>query len=432
MGREQADQRALSLGMTKGLRNVAKLLTGSVASQVIGLAAASILSRLFTPDDFGVVGVFLSVSAVVGVIAALRLELAVVIPESDEEAQEVMGAAVIIITAMVILTLIAVLVGGGPLAQALGEPAVAPLFALLPFYIGSLGVFQVFNYWTTRVGKFGRLATAQMARGFLGAGAQIGLGMARTGAFGLLGGQVLGQFGATLTLFGRSALAGRLNLRRPVSIIETVRVLSRYYDFVVYGAPQALLNAFGQGLPAIILTAAFGAGAAGQYLLARRIVTAPANLIGQSIRQVLYPYLSKRLEDPSIYRVVVRATLGLLLLAAVPVGILVVYGPPLFAWGLGADWRTAGAFSQFLSLNLLVSIVNIPAVSLVPLLRVQRWHAVYESIYLVGRLAALVGGGLFAGPVGAVASMAIVGFMFNVVLITTVLYRLRAHLAECE
>lgn len=432
MNPDEVDKRTLSEAMTKGLRNVAKLLTGSVVSQIIGLAATSILSRLFTPDEFGIVGVFLSVSAVIGVVAALRLELAVVVPESDEEAQEVIGAASVVIAAMVVLTLVGVLLGGRPLAHLLGEPAVAPLFGLLPFYVGSLGAFQVFNYWSTRVGEFGRLATAQMVRGIVGAAGQVGLGVVETGAFGLLGGQVLGQFAATLTLLGRSARGGRLALRRRVSVREAVGVLRRYDDFVIYGAPQALLSAVGQGLPAIILTGAFGAGAAGQYLLASRIVTAPSNLLGQSIRQVLYPYLSERLHDPLVYRFAVRITLGLLLLAAVPMGALVLFGPRLFAWGLGTEWRTAGVFSQFLSVSLLASIANIPAVSLVPLLRIQKWHAVYESLYLVSRVAALVFGGLFVGPVGAVAGMAMVGFAFNLFLVSTVLHRLRARFTGAE
>lgn len=414
--------------MRRGFGNVVKLMTATAVGQAIGFVAAPILSRLYTPDDFGVVGVFMSVASVLGVVAALRLELAVVLPESDEDAQQVMAAALLVTAGVVAVTSVAVLVGSYPLARALRTPQLAPLLGILPFYVGSLGAFQVFNYWSTRVGRFGRLAAAQVARGVGGATGQIGLGVAHLGATGLLAGQVLGQLIATLTLLSRVAFAGRLDLRARVSVRNAARVLKEYGDFIVYGAPQGLLNAVGQGLPAVVLTAAFGAGAAGQYLLAGRIVTAPTNLLGQSLRQVLYPHLSRRLDEADVLRFALRTTAALAALAAVPAALLALFGPPVFAWGLGAEWRVGGEFARYMGLNLLSGLMNIPAVSLVPLLRIQRWHAIYEAVYTVARVGALVGGGALAGPVGAVAGMAFTGFVFNLVLIATVFARLRTHL----
>lgn len=410
------------------MRDVAKLMTGTAVGQAIGFLAAPLLSRLYTPDDFGVVGVFLSVATVIGVVAALRLELAVVVPKADEDAQRVMVAALLVIAGVVSATALAVLVAGEAAARALGAPALAPLLGILPFYVGSLGTFQVFNYWSTRVGKFGRLASAQVARGTVGAAGQVGLGVAHLGAAGMLAGQVAGQAVGTLTLLGRSARAGRLDLRAPVSFAGVGKVLKEYADFIVYGAPQSLLNAIGQGLPAVVLTAAFGAGAAGQYLLARRVVTVPSNLLGQSLRQVLYPHLSRKLDQPEVLPFVIKATLGLAAIAAVPAALLAAFGPQVFAWGLGEQWRVGGEFARYLGLNLVGGLMNIPAVSLVPLLRIQRWHAIYEAVYTLARVGALVVGGMVAGPVGAVAGMAFTGMAFNVVLIVTVIGRLRRRL----
>ncbi len=403
-------------------------MTGTAVGQAIGFVAAPLLSRLYTPDDFGVVGVFLSVATVIGVVAALRLELAVVVPKTDEDAQQVMVAALLVIAGVVSGTALAVLIAGEAAARALGAPALAPLLGILPFYVGSLGTFQVFNYWSTRVGKFGHLASAQVVRGAIGAAGQIGLGAARLGATGMLAGQVAGQVVGTLALLGRSARAGRLDLRSPVSFARAGKVLREYADFIVYGAPQSLLNAIGQGLPAVVLTAAFGAGAAGQYLLARRVVTAPSNLLGQSLRQVLYPHLSRRIDRPEVLAFAVRTTLALAALAAVPAALLAVFGPQAFAWALGEQWRVGGEFARYLGLNLMAGLMNIPAVSLVPLLRIQRWHAVYETVYTAARVGALVGGGMLAGPVGAVAGMAFTGMAFNVMLIVMVIGRLKRRL----
>ena len=414
--------------MKQGLRDVAKLMTATAVGQGVGLLAAPVLSRVYSPEVFGVVGVFLSIASTLGVVAALRLELAVVVPRSDEEAKDVMGSAVLVIGVVTLLTAVAAFLFASPVAGLLGVPDVAPLLGWLPLYVSSLGTFQVFNYWSTRIGRFGRLASAQLTRAFATAGTQIGLGFIGLGAPGMLGGQVGGQVLANLTLLGRSAMGDTSVLRTTVSFAKTRTVLKSYFEFAVYGAPQALVNALSQGIPALVIAAAFGAGTAGQYLLAGRVIAAPGNLIGQSLRQVLYPQLSRRIDDPGVLRFSVRATVLLGLLAAVPVAFLAAFGPGVFVWLFGESWLLGGVFARYLGLLLAVGMMNIPAVSLVPLLRMQRWHAVYEVVYLAFRVAALLLGGYLGGATGAVVGIVAVGIGFNTLLILAVFKRLRDHL----
>ncbi len=414
----------------RSARNVGKLMTGTAIGQAASFAIVPVLSRLYSPDDFGVVGVFLSLASVLGVVAALRLELAVVVPREDDEARSIMGIALLAVAGVMLATLVAVILGGSALSVFLGVPALAPLLGVLPLYVASLGTFQVFSYWSTRTEAFGRLAAAQVSRAVSTGLGQAGLGVAGLGASGMLAGQVVGQVLATLTLLTRSARAGGGELNTRVNLSSAKVLLRRYNDFVVYGAPQALLNAAGQGLPAILLTSVFGASAAGQYLLAQRIVTAPGNLLGQSLRQVLYPYLSKRLDDQRVMRMAVTTTLWLAVVGGLPAAILGVYGPDIFSWAFGTHWHLAGQYARYTGLLLAAGFFNIPAVSLIPLLRVQRWHAGYEAVYMTFRIAALVVGGSVAGAVGAIAGMALTGFAFNLVLTVTVLARLKRYIAD--
>lgn len=405
-------------------------MTATAVGQLVGFAVAPFLSRLYSPAEFGVMGVFLSISAALGVVAALRLELAVVVPASDEDAKDVMAAATLVVGTVAVLTTVVVALAALPISRLLGVPELAPLLGWLPLYVSSLGVFQVFNYWSTRVGMFGRLASAQVTRAVGAAVGQLGLGVMGAGVTGLLAGHVGGQVMGNLTLLGRSALGGGRVLRTPVSVSGARRVLKEYFEFAAYGAPQALVNSLSQGLPAIVLTAAFGAAPAGQFLLATRVMAVPSNLLGQSFRQVLYPHLSRRMNDPGVLRFSLRVTGLLGLLALVPVVLLAAYGPALFTWVFGEEWRVGGVFARYLGVVIATSLMNIPAVSLVPLLRMQRWHAGYELFYLAGRVGALVVGGQAGGAVGAVIGIVIAGVVFNATLIVVVLSRLRRHLAD--
>lgn len=407
-------------------------MTGTALGQVAAFVAAPILSRLYSPDDFGVVGVFLSIATVLGVIAALRLELAIVVPKLDKDAESIVVAALVVVSITVLLTAILVAVAARPISYVLGVPDLAPLLGVLPLYVGSLGVFQVFNYWATRIGSFGRLASAHITRGTATAAGQVGLGAVRLGAPGMLAGQVFGQFMSTLILLGRSTTDGRLRFRTPVILSNCTKLLRQYSDFTIFGSSQALLYAIGQSIPAILLTSSFGAATAGQYLLAHRVITAPSTLIGQSLRQVLYPQLSRQLHEPTVLGLTLKITLVLGVLASIPLALLAFFGPIAFTWAFGPNWLMAGQFARFLGIVLASNLANIPAVSLVPLLRIQRWHAGYEATYMIARSAALVLGGVMWGPVGAVAGLALTGLLFNFLLILNVLVRLRTHVRALD
>lgn len=67
-------------------RNVLKLAGGTAGSQVIAMAAAVILTRLYGPESFGVLATFVSILALLNVVSSLRYELAIAVPEDDDEA----------------------------------------------------------------------------------------------------------------------------------------------------------------------------------------------------------------------------------------------------------------------------------------------------------------------------------------------------------
>ena len=409
--------------MSGMIRSIATLAAGGGIAQAVSFLAAPVLSRVFDPAAFGVFGLFLSAAAVVGVVACWRLELAVVIPEEDAKAEEVLVASVFatLVTAGAIALLVAF--AATPIAAALGESGLATLLALLPAYAGALGVFQALNYYFTRSGMFSSLAWAQVSRSSTAAGAQTGLGLAGTQASGLVLGHVAGQVVSMLVLTVRLFFQRSHVFQRAISFRRLRELISEYREFVAYGTPQALLNALNHFVPVVALAAFFGPDVAGIYLMTTRIMTAPVNLVGQAVRQVLYPELSRAFEKGDADRIGRKMTWRLAALAVLPVVLVFAFGPELFAWLLGEEWRASGAFARYLGFWLAVAFANIPAVSLIPILRMQRWHAAYEVVYLLARLVALYVGSRTGQPIVAVAAFAAVGVVFNLVVIVVPLLR---------
>ena len=77
-------------------KNIVTLLTGTTAAQIIPFALSPILTRLYSPDDFGVLALFFSICSILSVVAAGRYELSIVIPEKDEEAANIVALSIFV------------------------------------------------------------------------------------------------------------------------------------------------------------------------------------------------------------------------------------------------------------------------------------------------------------------------------------------------
>ena len=72
----------LSSGLPRG---AATLMTGTALAHGIKIAATPVLTRLYGPAEFGVFAVFLAMLNLTSVAACLRFEMAISLPEEDQE-----------------------------------------------------------------------------------------------------------------------------------------------------------------------------------------------------------------------------------------------------------------------------------------------------------------------------------------------------------
>lgn len=407
------------------LRSVGLLAAGTATAQVVSLAVAPLLTRLYTPADFGLLAVFTSVVGVASVVVALRLELAVPVPPEEDAAAHVVFAGVLVVA--VSSALAAVLVGlfGGALSGVLGEPDLEPLLRFAPLCLAAFGAYNMLNFWFARRERFPAIAAVNAVRAVVVAAAQSLSVASRAGALGLVAGFTLGPIVQVLGLIAAMSRDSPLRSTR-ITWAGLADVVRRFRSFVVFGTPQALVNALNQSLPALVMTLEFSASVAGFYLMAHRLVSAPVGLLGRSVRQVIYPQLARAYQEGAALPLAVRTTVQMAALALPAAAFLFVVGPGLFAWLLGPEWRVSGEYARYVALWLAVGFVNIPSVSLVPLLEMQRWHAGFEVVYLVARLGALLYGASVGDPEVGIAAFALVGVAFNAVLVFAPLMRLRS------
>ena len=85
--------KAIAIVVPRGrfAKGVAVLAGGAALGQAITVLVSPILTRLYSPEDFGVFGVYASILGIVTVIASLRYEYALPFPEDGETAANILA-----------------------------------------------------------------------------------------------------------------------------------------------------------------------------------------------------------------------------------------------------------------------------------------------------------------------------------------------------
>lgn len=325
-------------------RGVSVLVGGTASAQLLLVLAAPLLTRLYTPEDFGLLAVYAGLLALIGVVSSLRYELAIPLSEDDQEAAKVAVLSLLLVVFSMLLTAILVLFFGASIAVALSVPQLADFLWLLPVGVLLGGAYTVFHYWAIRNKRFSTIAGTKLRQAL--ATIAIQLVAFKVGGLALLFGQVAGQSVGTARL-GRPALA--MPAFKQVTWSGIVRTARRYRQFPMFTTWAGLLNTGGTQLPPLMFAALFGAGAVGFYALAHRVLTLPMSLVGEAVRNVFFSGAGAAHRNHLLGLQVGSLLENLMQVAIPPILILAIAGPELFSYVFGEQWRVAGEFAQWMT-----------------------------------------------------------------------------------
>jgi O-antigen/teichoic acid export membrane protein len=381
--------RSLRARLPKGRlrRAVTVSVTGAALGQLIVLAASPLVTRLYTPEDFGVLGVFSALLGILGIAVSLRYELA--IPLAEDSASVVNLLALSLVVTLVLSLLIGVTLWpwGEVITAWLNAEALQPLLWLLPVGLLASGCSRALTHWAIRRQAFGRMTRNEISRCLGRVVTQVGFGFLILGPFGLLVGQIIGQSAGISTL----ALAfyrTEGQLLRTIRLRGIAQAAVRFAKLATFGTGAALLNNGGRLAPALLVAALYGVEVAGWFALAQRILTTPL-LLSAAVARV---YLSEaprlaRAGGDGIYVLFKATTWRLLAFGVLSLGVVVVAGPQLFGLVFGTVWTEAGRFAQFLAFMSLGQVVIGPVAQTLTVLERQDirlgWDAVRFGVLLL-------------------------------------------------
>lgn len=393
-------------------KNIGFLIGGTALAQVFTFAISPILTRVYTPESFGVLGIVLAASSIIAVFAHLRLNLAIAQSNNINEAIIILKTSIFFSILLCFLSSIFLIV-----SNIIFDNSYTLSIVIFIFLISLLNVLiDIFNYWQSYRGKHSLNARNSVARSLLTGSVQIFLGFISN--FGLILGVLVGSLGS-LTLFLKEYLSS--DNKKSNSILSNKKihfVLKKYKDFPLYSMPQGFIASASLNSVPLMLGASFGVGIAGQYWLAYRILLAPIALFGGAYKQVLHPIFLDPKKNNSYKKYISKKHTIIFLLIFIPLTFLLYFLlPSIFYIIFGDEWGMAAKFSSWLVLCFGMDIAKVPAICLIHAYKRQKEYLKFEIFLSIFRILSMVIGISLFDAYSSIVFFSLISMFFSFILI---------------
>jgi O-antigen/teichoic acid export membrane protein len=344
---------------SKLIRNFTTIASSTVLTQAAMLAVMPLLTRLYSPDVFGLFAIFSSLHAILLIISTLKYDTAIVIPADDATARTLLvlssGLSVIValVTALVLVALYLV-----------NRNSISVYYFLLPVSIVVGVIYSSLQQWGARRREYGNYAISQLINTAFNLATALTLALILPKGFnGLITGFIVGiAVGGIYLIFalGRHAESApqRGDKLTLTGIKSTAMAYANMPKFVL---PFAVMIVIAQSFAPIILQSSYSLADIGHFAVASRILLAPTSVIGGAIGEPFRAELAARLRDGHEVARISRTTiLTLIGLGAAGFGLIFLLSRWFFPFAFGAEYAASGVIAQYICIGAFGQFVALP------------------------------------------------------------------------
>lgn len=402
----------------------ATLVSGNVLAQVITLLAYFVLTRIYTPDDYGLFNIFYSYIEVLIIFSTCKYELAIVVADDEREASAVARFALrlnaFVSVGLLTVALLLWLTGALPGNFAL----LGWMVLLIPPMVFFCGTSRIYSFLYNRFHRYAMIAVSDNVNAGTGAVMKIVLGLLGFSQSGLPVGTVIGQAASNINY--------RLRLRSlalpKATTAEGKAAARKHRNFPFYVATKDLVNTFSSNLPFLWAALYFDRAEIGLYGLALTFTLQPVNILSAAFERVLYARTAEAVRNRQPAMHLLRRFLVLLLAVAVPVCVLAwLLAEPLFVFCFGDRWQGSGIYVQALLPLALLGLCSTSLMFIPNVFSTQRTEFGFFLVLVTLRVTA-IGVGIGAGNfLLAIVLYATAGTLIHASLLLWYLWQVRRY-----
>lgn len=325
-----------------------KLARGTVLSQAVIVAATPLLTRAFSPQDFGTLAYFSSLYAILVGVSTLKLELSILLPKQVQKSEALTLLTIALSGSLCLLLLLGLILANFLVAR------VAWVFFFLPFALFAGAALSLGQQWSSREKEFSNIGTSLLVNSIVNVsfcGLFYLAGMAEGGlvisyVLGLAAGSVY------IGIRRRRVVSGVAAARREFKGSSALKLFGEYRNFPLHVLPNTILVSLTYTALPILMSRFFDTGAIGLYSVANRFLVLPSILVGAAVGDVFRSEFVSRLHCNADFLGLFRKTLIALTLFATPVFLGVwLCAPVLFHIVFGQKFVFAGELARYLCLG---------------------------------------------------------------------------------
>lgn len=367
-------------------RHVSLIAGGTVLAQAIGILTMPIVSRIYSPGDYGIMAVYTSVLAILTELSGFRYYLAIPLPKDERYAKALVALSLGIQGTFVLLLSILLFFGGEFILAKLSMQQLVPYRLLIPFGLLGAGTYIVLTQWAIREKLFPTIARTRITQSLSGAFAKIALGLIGIRPIGLLIGAIIAQGGGITTL-ARSLLRKK-GFPRPKKS-EVRRVALRYRKFPMYGTFSGVLITTGGRIANLVFVALYSTQVVGLFAMAQQLLGIPSTFVGHAIGQVFIQRGSIAKREGDLTSLFAKTSRTLMQIGFFPILLSSCLAPYVFSWILGEQWARAGVFAGIISPWIAINFVYSPLSHIFSILERQKTGLLFEFVHLPLRIGSL-------------------------------------------
>lgn len=398
-------------------RNTFVLFSGNAVNQIILLLTYPIISRLYEPADFGHFEQVNAIFLFIVLLASLRYEYAIIIAKDDNEASNVLTLSLFLLIVFSVVVFILLLLFRSSIAVMLSNPKLELyLFWISPFLLVA-GMQQILYNWIIRKKNFKLANSSNILKSSTNSLGRVALGFIIANPISLFLSRGI-SFLLSLLILVRKEIIPFFNALKNgvISLPRVMSVAKKYKDFPLYMSGGVILNRFTTSLTPLILSGFFGLKVLGFYAMANTVLNIPISILRNSIQTVFLQEASElKNKEKKISGELLKITLLLFTIGIIPTGLIIRFGPKIFSFILGLQWELSGTIASIIIIWLFFTIVATPSMAIVPVVNLQQYYLILQTILCITRIVVLFGTYTLYGELKSVLyGLMLHGSLFNI------------------
>ena len=413
------------------LKSASVLMTGSVIAQLLSILLRPVLARLYSPELFGIYGVYLSIVGIIIIFSSFKYDDAILLPKSDKESINLLGLSLILNFLINLCIFLLVLFLGKRLISFLGLPSNFPLAIL---YVIPLGAFlfssyQSLNAWLIRKKRYYSVSFNKLLRRSTEGASQLGFALLKAFS-GLIYSDIIGQAASVATVAIQTKRNG-LNLKL-VSLTKIKYVARKYSEFPKFNLIPSVMSTCSYLLPIIFISKFYSPESAGFFDTSKLLLSIPLAFIASSLSSVVLQKVSEKYNNKTSFLSELKPVLIMVVLVAiVEIAIIVLFGERLFRIIFGEKWIISGTISRIMVWSFAISFVVSSFTSIFVSMRKIKIYSIWQSCYFFAILLLLLFKHLpFPDFIRVYILIDVLSYFVAAMIMITIVYRYESNLVK--